>query len=242
MARTPFPLVGTVPTGQGIYLSRHIPIFKFGKNEDVDSQDGEVLLWSVGTTYPYQTTAQSLELTSSSVTDTGQDVIVQGLDENWDLQKVTVTTNGTGTVALPGSWIRVYRMAQLTGTINTGDVDVQVASGGSVLGRMPAGDGASFLGLMPIPAGYEGYIYRLKVSTTFAQNSEVIVRARYRDFGGPFRVVDERSISRDSADLEQLDVPFRLQPKSDIAFTAEGSGVDGAVYVGFTIVLVPISG
>lgn len=236
--------------GHEIFAARYKPIFKFGKNEDVDALDGEVLVWSAGTTYPYQTSAQTVEIVSASDTDTtastgAHTILVQGLDANWDLQEETVSMAGSSPVELANQYIRVYRLALMTaGTLgtNVGNITLRLDGGGSTLLEMPAGDGASFFGGMPIPRGYAGYVYRLKTTTTFAQNSEVIIRVRYRPFGGAFRVVDERSVNRDAPESEDTLIPLSLAPKSDFAVTAEASGSNESVYTAFTIVLVPLSG
>ncbi len=243
-----YPVELAVPGGFVMHR-KFEPVLKFGKNEDAAAADGEVLVWDVGTTYPYQTTAQALEIVSDSADDNGagtgaQTVQVTGLDENWDIQTETVQMNGLTAVDLTGTYIRVYRLALLTagsGGTNAGTITLRVDGGGSTLASMPAGDGASFLSLMPVPRGYEGFITRYNVSTTFAANSECVIRMRYRDFGGAFRVVDERSINRDKDIIVQGDgIPLKLKPKSDVAITAEASLGSAAVYASFTLLLVPL--
>jgi hypothetical protein len=73
-------------------------LYKFGTNPDIDS--AEETIWSTGGDYPWPTAAFTAFISSSSAADTSagtgaQTVTVEGVDENYAAQTVTVNMNGT---------------------------------------------------------------------------------------------------------------------------------------------------
>lgn len=242
-----YPTRLAVPGEWLAYRHYYQPVQKFGRNPDLDTLDGEVLIWHTGTTYPYQTSAQTLEVLSSDANDaaagTGaQKVLVSGLDENWDIQHEEVTLDGVSAVATTSTFVRVYR-AKVTdvgsGNINAGDITIRVSPGGSTLATLPAGEGSTFLSLFPIPRNYEGFLYDYEVTTDAALNSEITARVRTREFGKAFRTAAQFLVNKESPARYTYRIPIRLSPKTDLAFTAESSNNDRTVYCQFTLLLVP---
>ena len=86
-----------------LYSSRfkrgHLFVQKFGSNNAVAGSED---VWTGGGTYPWPSTAEELEIGSTSANDTSngthaRTVNVQGLDENWMLTSETVgSRNGRG--------------------------------------------------------------------------------------------------------------------------------------------------
>lgn len=243
-----YPPQLTVPGEHLAYRHGYQPIQKFGRNPDLDTLDGEVLIWHSGTTYPYQTSAQTIEALSASADDaaagTGaQKVKISGLDENWDVIHEEVTLDGVTPVTTTQTFLRVYRAAVTdvgSGNINAGDITIRVSPGGSTLASLPAGEGSTFLSLLPIPRGHEGYLYDYEITTDAALNSEITARVRTRKFGEAFRTSSQFIVNKESPARHEYKIPMRLEAKTDLAFTAQSSNNDRTVYCQFTILVVPV--
>jgi hypothetical protein len=161
-------------------------IRKFGANRSVDTGSVPESIWSGGGLYPWPAAAVALEVLSASTADdaaTGQGawtIEVQGLDANWEMQRATVTLDGQLVVAIPGSWIRVFRARIVTaGTVhvNSGIITIRVASGGTNLALIDAGLGQTTMAIYTIPAGHTGYITQIRSSVVRDSPSVTIVAA-----------------------------------------------------------------
>jgi len=90
----------------------HSWVQKFGKNQAVATT---IVPIAIGGVYQTPTTAVTLEVISDDADDaadgTGaRNIILQGLDSNWDLIEEEVATNGTSaSTATSNSFIRLFR-------------------------------------------------------------------------------------------------------------------------------------
>lgn len=147
-------------------------VWKFGANRDIDILSVPESVWSGGGLYPWQASAVVLEVISDDPTDDGDPVAagartveVQGLDANWAMQTETLTMNGVGAVAIPGTWLRVLRAkvitAGATGT-NAGTILVRIESAGATLAIIEPGLGQTTMAIYTIPLGYTGYLVQVR--------------------------------------------------------------------------------
>jgi hypothetical protein len=159
-----------------------------GADEDIWGGDG------LYTFFP--TTAQAIEVLSSSALDTAagtgaQTVMVIGLDATGNPQSQTVNLNGLTAVAIPGTWFRVFQVlvmaAGSTGQ-NAGNVTVrQVAGGTPVCAFIQAPGGnigtpianRSYQSHYTIPAGKRGMVVAFGCSTTNTDNLTISILIRY---------------------------------------------------------------
>lgn len=148
-------------------------VHKFGLNAAVSTSI--VPVCSSGT-YQTPTSAQSLEILSSSASDddgsTGATkVTIQGLDASWNEQTEEVTMDGTNAVALSNTFIRVYRLwvsesgsyANATTPSQVGTITLRGSGGGSTWATIEQADtnfgsGQSLIGAYTVPAGKTAYI------------------------------------------------------------------------------------
>jgi len=139
---------------------------KFGHNESITTASDPEDVWCGGGTYDfYPTTAQSMEIVSTSSEDTlttgtgAWTVIIYGKDGDFNEISETVDMNGTNAVALSNTYIRMHRAIVLTaGSVmdNVGNISVQVSGGGDVGAYIAAGDGQTQQAIYTIPAGKQG--------------------------------------------------------------------------------------
>ena len=132
-----------------------------GNNPDVDIATTPEDVWEAGGLYPFQLTAQPLEILSSSAADaaagTGaRTVIVSGLNASWVEQSETVSLNGVGVVPLLTPFFRVNRCECLTagtGQANAGIITLRVAGAGATQAIIGIADGRAHQAIYTVPAG-----------------------------------------------------------------------------------------
>lgn len=124
---------------------------KFGYNEDIDTGANEILA-SWGGTFQYFTTGETLTIVSSSVNDiltsgTGAwNIVIYGVDSNWDTATEVVSLNGTTPVITASSWIGINRISIYnsgSSDTNAGTITITATSSGYTLGQMPPSQGTS---------------------------------------------------------------------------------------------------
>lgn len=123
---------------------------KFGFNPDVDGTTEDV--WTAGGTNSLLTSAETLNIASSSDADNGGTatgglaVQIQGLDGNFLEVTENVTLDGQNDVETVNSFIRVNRMFLISagsGQTNAGDITATASSAGTVQASINAGIGQS---------------------------------------------------------------------------------------------------
>ena len=166
------------------HLKGQRSFFFFGFNggveggfEDIHPSGGDIA---------WQTSAQSIEILSTSAEDNGttpglglQSVKVHGLSATGAEQSEIILTNGTTPVAGVLTYIRINNVhSQTCGTYggsHQGNIICQVASGGAVLSKMTGieglvdsspryGSGESGNGYYSVPLGKVMYVTRLQVT------------------------------------------------------------------------------
>jgi hypothetical protein len=121
---------------------------KFGYNDDVDT-GGQEIIAAWGGTYAPPTTAETLDIVSTSVNDivtTGTGInaiVITGIDANRESQVEVVNMNGTTTVTTASTWLGINRVAPfLCGSLQTNDGDITITNTttGQTLAFMPTGE------------------------------------------------------------------------------------------------------
>jgi hypothetical protein len=223
---------------------------KFGKNSDVDIAAPEDV-WSGGGLYPFQTSAQALEIVSDSIEDdstgTGAFTVeVQGLDSNYNLQNESVDMDGTTAVDLAYTYIRVFRAKVLTsGTndTNVGNITVRVDGAGATQAVIDAGAGQTLMAIYTIPAGKTGFIqhvYSSIVRFTAGQQPSADLSLFIRPFGGSWNVKHTWGMKTDgSGDYDRTWIGGeKATEKSDVLIRVNIVSVDDtSISAGFDIKL-----
>lgn len=112
---------------------------KFGYNLDIDNGVEEIIA-SFGGTFSVMTTADTLNLVSTSAADNGsgtgaRTVQIIGIDENADQQTEIVTLNGLTPVTTTNQWLGINRM-----------IVISAGSGGDATGTISATDTSGSFG------------------------------------------------------------------------------------------------
>lgn len=175
-------------------------IHKFGRNPDVDKSTTPEDVWEYGGEYTYPTTAAINYISSDDNTD-NQIITVEGLDADWNEQKITITLNGqTKTQIGTGeTWIRVFRAynsdsTKFAGTIYLYEDDTIISGVPQTTTKVKATIDTlhqqTFLAMYSIPSGFTGYIDNIVISVNRGSSSgtkEADISMCVREFGGVFR-------------------------------------------------------
>lgn len=225
-------------------------VAKFGAAPDFDQTDGEVTVWDGaedGTAwglmrYVYSTTADIDSISSDSALDI-HDIVIQGLDTDYNLVNQTVTLNGQNRVPLTTNLVRVFR------AYNDNTVDlaghVFIYKNGTLTGGVPntnadiravihPENNQTEMGIYTVPAGKTAYLTVYFASQAGASKAtNYIFRLYKRDFGKVWRLQHRLAITNAPFDKE-FRVPLQFSEKTDIELTCElsASGVTGATVIG----------
>ena len=211
-------------------VSGYAHINKFGAtNGDVtegtvwDGNDDDVA-------YPYPDAGL---VSVSSATEVGEDVIVDGLDADYNLQSETIAIGATGTLIFS----RVFRVKMST---ITNQSDITINQGGDLAAKILAGLGQTLMATYTVPAGKTGYILGIHLGSDKAStNSRMTYRLFCREIlnGGVFRI----KANLNAAGGQSLDisypVPLIVPEKHDIKIDVV-AGQHTQVSATFDIILV----
>ena len=221
------------------------PVNKFGNNPDIDSGTQEDV-WDGGGSYPWQDTAQSLEILSSG-TGSGNDtaagtgartVEIQGLDGDYNRQTETVTMNGTTPVTLANTYLRVFRMKVFTagtGGANDATLICRVASGGDTQAQIQPEKNQTLMALYTIPANFQGKMFNYYASVARAQATALNIELYVRPPGETFQLKHKIGGQSDGNTLVQhnFEPYFTIPEKSDIVLRADVGANNTEVNGGF---------
>ena len=223
---------------------------KFGYNLDIDTTTDPEVIASWGGTFGYDTTGSTLSVVSTSTADNGtsspmgtgtQQVVIFGVDENWNEVTEVIALNGTTPVTTTNQFIGVNRMSIYlngSGTSNAGTISAfTTASPTTQLAEMPIGQGTTQQLIFYVPVNHQFlaewlYFNIKKVGGGGGSTPVVDIRGWvYSDVAKA-----EFEVYRDSVDVSETQhlnvappTPFVIGEKSILWFTAETDISDTAV-------------
>ena len=237
-------------------VTGHTTIEKFGEVSSVSTSSDPADVWDGGDVsgaelYTFSTTADIDSLSSSDDTDS-QDILIQGLDTDWNEVNQTVTLNGQTPVSLSTNLIRVFRMVNM-GSTDIAGVVYNFVSGGTVTAGVPQtvtdiraiinnGNNQTLMCIYSVPSGKTGYFWGGYVSVSRGPSSSTFADFTWRArlFGGVFAVksrIATMSNGRSSWDYTYK-VPLALPEKTDVLIRVEQVGATLGASGGFTVVLI----
>jgi len=252
-------LVGTtnffLEVAKGTVLGHSI-VYKFGRNEDIDTGTDPEDVWTYGGLYTYNDTPSIQYISSDNALDIGMEITVEGLDENYEEQSVVVLLNGqTQTQIGTGElFVRVFR-AYNSGSIEFAgnvliydDTVVSVTLGvpspsTSVKAEIRATDQQTYMALYTVPAGKTAYFMQHSSDITKANSSSqnAVMDIRIREFGGVFRSRQLDGLTTDGSSSFDFvfTLPERIPEKSDVRMQVRSvSTNDMGVSATFVLMLV----
>jgi hypothetical protein len=148
---------------------------------------GLQILWGyTGTTaYAYAASAATMNLVSSSATDTGTaQILISGLDTNWNIISETLTLNGTTVVPTVNSYLRINSIIMTTPatgqTSNVGIITLKNLANTVTYASIAVGSGRSSMSQYSVPAGYTLYVQNINQYSGNAAGNSTYVNYRAR--------------------------------------------------------------
>ena len=239
----------TVAAGERILVSRVFgTVNKFGQNMAVAS-DTQEDIWDGGGTYVFPATALITKISqkTNQATLQGEDVEIQGLDENWDLVVQMATLDATDTttpVTLATPLIRVFRMKVMSLVVGTANISVHNDANDHDYAIVTAGNNQTLMSIYTIPAGVTGYITRGYASTTEAtgkepKSTEIRMWMQNIAAGFTFQLKKALGIPKAGGMINVSFLPYgKVSEKTDIKMSAYCEDEAGNVSSGFDIILI----
>ena len=193
-----------------------------GFNPDISSNAAGESIWVQGGIYPYTTwdgTAQKLYIISTSASDTGQSIYIDGLDADYNHIYETITTTGLTAVETTKNFLRIHTATIVSNnTPNVGSITFRLGSGvGTVVAHIGAGLGITKLSQYTVPAGYTAYI-TYGDCTTFRSGSGnigALLKMMVRTYNGTFVCAFQAEVVNGYY-RNDFTVPMVVPEKSDI--------------------------
>lgn len=194
----------------------------FGFNRTVGTSYETV--WDDGGNYVYPSSAVNMSVVSTSGSDT-LDVLISGLDANYDEITETVTLTGTSPVTTTSAFLRINKAIVLT-SLNIGDITI--SNGGNNYAFIGADIGTTQSSVYTVPAGHSIYLVRIDCTSGTVNGQKFLyIRNVLKSSNGRTLKVAEATFSQSISFDRQ--VPFKIAEKTDFHFEAKSSASDNEV-------------
>ena len=213
-----------------MYDSEAVNIFGFNRTVGTSFET----VWNDGAAYAFPSAALTMTIVSSSASDT-MDVLVAGLDADYNDVAQTVTLIGTSAVTIPADIYRINSAVILSGS-NVGNITI--ASGGVTYAFIEAELGTTQSCIYTVPAGHDLYLFRITANSATAGGSKyVTIRNALQSSTGRWLKVAEATFSQSQVNYDRQ-VPFKITEKNDFQFEAKSSASTNEVSIFVEAVLV----
>jgi hypothetical protein len=209
----------------------------------------ELDVWGVAAAHTFNTANQSMEVLGNvnDVLTTGTGawtVFVKGQNIAGTEQSETVNMNGTTPVALVNTYSHVYEAYVVTagslGT-NSGDITIQIASGGAIAARIGATLGETRMAIYRIPAGKTGYLYQWAVGLQNTVNTQRVrcnLRMRKSGEAWLYKGWQSFSILGSSTSTIKYVMPQPISALTEIVVGCKSTAINTGVFSILDILLV----
>jgi len=177
--------------------------------------------WENNTALPFLSSEQKLDIISTSDDDVeGPQVLIVGVDGNYNEIREVVALNGTSGNQTQQSFFRINDLIMSTGNA---DGDITASYNSVVYAKIIAGRGRNQAAVFTVPAGYSFYLGRIDAFTATANNDTKIMTFRNQVTFSDGRVFDVAQTSF----VTRMDIartlPFKVPEKATIEFQAKMS-------------------
>ena len=192
------------------------PVNIFGINRTVGIEYETI--WDDSGNYVYPSSALIMAIVSTSALDT-MDVLVDGLDADYNVLQEIVTLTGTVAVNTTSAFFRINSLVILGGE-NVGGISA--SNGGTIYAFIGPLLGVSQSSVYTVPAGHCFYLFRIDVNSATTNGQKYLyIRNVVTTNGRTIRAGEATfAVSQVSYDRQ---IPFKIVEKSDFSFEAKSS-------------------
>ena len=207
---------------------------------------------ATGGLYVYPATAQVMEISSSSASDTSagtgaRTIVLQGLDANYGQIQETVTLNGQTAVNTVNSYLRVLHMYVATAGSGLAAAGTVYAGTGTVTSGVPAviyltynALNGSTSAIWTVPAGYTAYVTSV---TSFSGNATAGQWTKFGLYasatpGAPLDSNLQWITSNGGEGVIELTYPLAFAAQTDIEIRAISTVAAASVAASFQVVYI----
>jgi len=191
-------------------------------------------IWNNGGTYSFLSAEQQLSVVSTDAADT-MDLLIQGLDGDYNEVAETITLTGTDAVTTTNSFLRVNNAVILSGE-NAGDITGSYTT--TDVFYIEAGIGTTQACVYTVPAGHSLYLFRIDLTSgTVNPNKYLTYRNRIDSEDGRVLRVAEATWQSNQQSFDRQ-IPFKISEKTDFQFEAKSSSSDNEVSIFIEAILV----
>jgi hypothetical protein len=197
-------------------------VHKFGSVVSTSADYDTV--WTETGIYQFPDNPGTLIIVSSSAQDSSvgtgaSNIVVQGLDANYNEIQETISLNGTGSVSGIVTFYRTHRAFIDSGNTNAGDITISI--GNTAYCAIAADMGQSQVAFYTIPANKSAFLKQM--TATQNKNQENAVRMFQRQYEEgvtkPFRLVTEINLYGSNL-VKEYSYPVFFPEKTDIEVRA----------------------
>jgi len=211
-------------------------VHKFGAVPAMSNNDSGTI-WDVNNTdYPWSSwdSTGTIQIPAVNASDNDKEMVIEGLDANYNLQSTTVTLDSGGVVATGETWARVFR-AYIVDDDNVGDVLIQKSS--VTIAKITAGKSQTLMAIYTVPAGHTAYILKGTATCQDGADATGDMFVRY-DGQTSFRVGHSFEVCGDGGQyVYDFGVPLRIPEKSDIDIRATVRSNNARLTAAFDMIL-----
>jgi len=221
-------------------IQGHQSVFLFGYSASITNA-AFIPAWENTAAYTYPASAVAMSIASTSASDTAVQIIIYGLDINYNPINETVTLTGTTPVVTNTLFFRVNQLDVLPDSVNPVGV-ITAKNGGVTYGQIAVDTGQSNMSVYTVPAGHTFYGNHIGAwsSTSVTSGVYATFRAQILSPAGtkyvvsqaPFLNTFEFAANFPLTFAEKSDV--QLQFKSSGAGLAIGTILEGVLIKNFT--------
>jgi len=225
-----------VARGQ-IYGHSILSLFGYNANIQSSTATTAIPLWENSTTYTYPTTATTMTVVSTSASD-ACNMLIQGLDANFNPVSETIKVNGTTGVTTVKSYLRINNLTLVTPPsgylTNQGVITVKQSS--NIVAQINAGIGKNQAAIYTVPAGYSFYLDSVNISTDNAYTGTPLyynVQAINNLIGVELTILQQPFTALFSIDRNSN--PFAYPEKTDLQWQISAPSAGSALQVGIVV-------
>lgn len=197
-------------------------------------------LWDVNdTVYPWSAwdTAGTISIARASASDADKNVIIVGLDEDYNEFTETITlTNVSGNTSI-NEFKRIESVRMNGTSVNVGNITI--TKGVTTVARINAGVGQSLMGIYTVPAGYTAYLTQGVM--TIQNGADATGTFYYRIPGDRFLVGHTFEVASSEYHYG-FTCPFAVPEKSDLDVRATVRSNNAILTAAYDLILIQNKG